>query len=94
MSSTAVVEARAVNDRGNTEVEKGLLRSVRKLEDNGGDDDDSGNGVQPTCPYVADEYDIEFLFGGQKIEIKFAPIEYGIEAGYYCSLSTSFGESL
>ena len=68
-------------------------RGIKSSDDN----DDGGNGdrdgVQPSCPYVADEYDVEFDFGNQKVEVKFSPKEYGIDAGYYCSISTVMGET-
>lgn len=68
-------------------VEPQNLRSIENIEEN----NNEKNGVEPTCPFVADEYDLKMRVGGSEIDMKFSPRDLGLASGYYCSLATDIG---
>lgn len=80
-----VVKASEVDS---TQMKNPLLRNLDASDEQKPD-------AEPSCPFIADEYDVRVDTGSSIIDIRFKPSDLGIESGYYCSLSTElYGKAL
>jgi len=77
-----------LGEGGDNEVLRGFQADI-VIEDDLEHDRDEDDDDDDTCPFIYDEYEVDFKIAGQRINWIFYPKEYGLTQGFYCSISSS-----